>query len=64
MPQSPTRYVGWDVHIETMAVAYVANDHSAEVVYHGTSGTRPCDLDTRIPHASVETPASCLRLRG
>ena len=44
----PRADVGWDVHIETMAVAYVANDHSAEVVYHGTSGTRPCDLDTRI----------------
>jgi transposase len=48
MPQSNTLYVGMDVHKESIAVAYVARDHQAEVVYLGTIGTRQCDLDTLI----------------
>ena len=32
MSQSRTLYVGMDVHKETIAVAYVAKDHDAEVV--------------------------------
>jgi hypothetical protein len=31
-----------------MAVAYVAQDHGAEVTYLGTIGTRQCDLDQLI----------------
>jgi transposase len=34
-----------DVHKASMAVAYVSKDHDAEVVYLGTIGTRPCDID-------------------
>jgi transposase len=34
-----------DVHKETIAVAYVAQEHGAEVVYLGTIGTRQCDID-------------------
>jgi len=34
-----------EVHKETIAVAYVAQDHGAEVTYLGTIGTRQCDLD-------------------
>jgi transposase len=45
MNQSSMLYVGLDVHKESIAVAYVAQDHSAEVVYLGTIGTRHCDLD-------------------
>jgi transposase len=45
MHQSSTLYIGMDVHKEAIAVAYVAKDHDAEVVYLGTIGTRPCDLD-------------------
>jgi len=45
MNQSRMLYVGRDVHKESIAVAYVAQDHSAEVVYLGTLGTRHCDLD-------------------
>jgi hypothetical protein len=43
--QSSTLYIGMDVHKESMAVAYVTQDHGAEVTYLGTIGTRPCDLD-------------------
>lgn len=48
MPQSTTLYVGMDVHKESIAVAYVAQDHGAEVVYLGTVGTRQCDIDKLI----------------
>jgi transposase len=45
MAQSSTLFIGMDVHKETIAVAYVAQDHGAEVTYLGTIGTRPCDID-------------------
>ena len=48
MSQSSTLYVGIDVHKETIAVAYVAKDHDAEVVSLGTFGTRQCDIDNLI----------------
>jgi transposase len=48
MHQSSTLYVGMDVHKESIAVAYVAKDHDAEVISLGTFGTRPCDIDTLI----------------
>ena len=46
MHQSRTLDVGMDVHKESIAVAYVAQDHDAEVLSLGTFGTRPCDIDT------------------
>jgi transposase len=45
MSHSSTLYVGRDVHKESIAVAYVAKDHDAEVIYLGTIGTRQCDID-------------------
>ena len=48
MHQSSTLYVGMDVHKESIAVAYVAKDHDAEVISLGTFGTRQCDIDTLI----------------
>src|SRR5262252_6080672 len=45
MHQSSTLYVGLDVHKESLAVAYVAQDHHAEVVSLGNIGTRQCDID-------------------
>jgi len=48
MSQSRTLFVGMDVHKEPIAVAYVAQDHGAEVTYVGTIGTRQRDLDTLI----------------
>jgi transposase len=48
MRQSSTLDVGVDVHKDAMAVAYVANDHHAEVISLGTIGTRQCDIDHHI----------------
>jgi transposase len=45
MHHSSTLYVGLDVHKDSIAVAYVAKDHDAEVIYLGTIGTRQCDID-------------------
>jgi transposase len=45
MSQSSTLFIGMDVHKESIAVAYVAQDHGAEVTYLGTIGTRQCDID-------------------
>jgi transposase len=45
MSQSSTLFIGMDVHKETIAVAYVAQDHGAEVTDLGTIGTRQCDID-------------------
>jgi hypothetical protein len=53
MSQSSTLCIGLDVHKESMAVAYVAPDHGAEVLYLGTIGTRQGDIDTQ-PHDAIE----------
>jgi transposase len=45
MAQGSTIFVGLDVHKETIAVAYVAEEREAEVVSVGTIGTRQCDID-------------------
>jgi transposase len=48
MAQSSTLYVGMDVHKESIAVAYVAQEYGAEVISLGTVGTRQCDIDKLI----------------
>jgi transposase len=48
MPQSTTLYVGLDVHKDAIAVAYVAQEHGAEVTDLGTIGTRQGDIDPLI----------------
>ena len=45
MSHSSTLYVGLDVHKDSIAVAYVAKDHDAEVIDLGTVGTRQADID-------------------
>jgi transposase len=45
MHHSSTLYVGLDVHKDSIAVAYIAQDHGAEVTYLGTIGTRQADID-------------------
>jgi transposase len=45
MNQSSTLYVGLDVHKESIAVAYVAKAHDADVTFLGTIGTRQVDID-------------------
>jgi transposase len=48
MRQSRTRYVGMEVHPDSIAVAYVANDQLPEVVFLGAIGTRPGAIDQLI----------------
>ena len=48
MRQSRTLYIGMDVHKKSIAVAYVAKDHEADVISLGTIGTRHVDLDQLI----------------
>src|SRR5512145_3095134 len=49
MPEcSKTLYVGFDVHKESIAVAYAPEDRGAEVVSLGAIGTRQCDIDKLI----------------
>jgi transposase len=45
MSQSSTLYIGMDVHKDSIAVAYVAQEHGAEVIYLGPMGTRQADID-------------------
>jgi transposase len=48
MTQSPTLYIGWDVHKDSIAVAYAPQDDGAEVISLGAVGTRQCDSDTLV----------------
>ena len=45
MSQSNTLFIGMDVHKESIAVAYIAQDQGAEVSYLGSIGTRQCAID-------------------
>jgi transposase len=45
-----------DVHKDSIAVAYVAKDHGAEVVSLGTIGTRQCDIDALIRRLQSKGP--------
>ena len=56
MSQSSTLYVGMDVHKESIAVAYVAQAHGAEVVSLGTIGTRQCDIDQLLRNLQSKGP--------
>jgi hypothetical protein len=48
MHQSSPLYLGMEVHQDTIAVAYVAKAHDAEVVFLGTFGTRHGAIDPLI----------------
>src|SRR5215510_5587069 len=48
MSQSSTLFIGMDVHKDSIAVAYVAQEHGAAVASLGTIGTRQCDIDQLI----------------
>ena len=45
MAHARTLFVGLDVHKETIAVAYVAEERGAEVISLGAIGARQCDSD-------------------
>ena len=40
MSQSSTLFIGMDVHKDTIAVAYIAQEHGAEVTYLGDFSKR------------------------
>jgi transposase len=65
MPQSGMLDVGLDGHHESLAVAYLGQDHGAPVVSLGTIGPRQCDLDKRLRqlHAKA-TPLVCVSEAG
>lgn len=48
MSQSRTLFIGMDVHKDSIAVAYGAQAHGAEVLYLGAIGTRQGDIDQLI----------------
>jgi transposase len=56
MKQPSTLYVGLDVHKDSIAVAYVVQDHGAEVVSLGHIGTRQCDIDHLIRRLRSNSP--------
>jgi transposase len=48
MSQSSTLFIGMDVHKDAITVAYVAQNHGAEVMSLGAIGTRQSDIDQLI----------------
>ena len=63
MSQSRTLFIGMDVHKETIAVAYVAQEHGAEVTSLGTIGTRQCDIDQLIRKMQSKPHTSSVSMR-
>jgi hypothetical protein len=53
MRQSSTLDIGLDVHKDSIAVAYVAQEHGAEVIYLGPSAP--------VSVTSIHSSASCHR---
>jgi transposase len=45
-----------DVHKDSIAVAYVPQEHGAEVPYLGAIGTRQCDIDQMIRKRQAKAP--------
>jgi transposase len=65
MSQSGTRFLGMEVHNESIAVASVAPEHGAEVPCLGSLGTRQCDSDPRIrKRPSQATSLVCVYAAG
>ena len=56
MHQSSTLYVGLDVHKESIAVAYIAQEPHAEVISLGNIGTRQCDIDKLVRRLQSKSP--------
>jgi len=48
MNQRTTLFVGLDVHKDSIAVAHVVEDRSADVIYVGAIGTRQSDIDALV----------------
>ena len=64
MSQSNTLFLGMDVHKDTIAVAYVPQDHGAEVTSLGSVGTHQGDLAQLDTHNAIQSATSPLHLRS
>jgi transposase len=56
MSQSTTLFIGLDVHKESIAVAYIAQDYGAEVTYLGAIGIHQCDIDQLVRNMQSKAP--------
>jgi aspartokinase-like uncharacterized kinase len=56
MSQFSTLDIGWEVHKDSLAVAYVAKEPGAEVISLGTIGTRHADIDQLIRTMQAKAP--------
>ena len=56
MHQSRMLDVGMDVHQDSIAVAYVAEDHPPDVLFRGTMGPRQCDIDQLLRQLPSKSP--------
>jgi transposase len=43
-----TLFIGLDVHKDSIAVAYCADEPGSQATFLGPSGTRQCDIDKRV----------------
>jgi hypothetical protein len=59
-----TFLVGLDIHKETIAGAYVAEERKAEIVFLGTIGTRQCDIDKLMRKLQAKGQEVALGLRS
>ena len=65
LPPSSPRSVGLDVHKDSLAVAYGAQEHHAAVVSLGTMGPRPCAIAQLVRQLhSKSTPLICVEEAG
>lgn len=56
MNHSTTFFVGFDVHKDSIAVAYAPDERGAEVIFLGPIGTRQCDIDKLIRQLHSRAP--------
>ena len=65
MSHSSTLFGGMDVHQDSIAVVYVAQERGAESMDLGAMGTHPCNLDQLIRKLpSKATHLSCVYAAG
>ena len=63
MSHSRPLCIGLDGHKESIAVAYVAQEHEAEVMYLGTIGTRQCDIENSCASGKPTPTTSSLSMK-
>jgi len=56
MNHSTAFFVGFDVHKDSIAIAYAPDERGAEVIFLGPIGTRQCDIDKLIRQLHSRAP--------